>query len=162
YIEFEKGNYEKALEYYLEALRLFQNYDMNGTFEAYHALSQLSIAQGNTQLAKEHSEKASELLKEINKPFETTLYHELMGMIYTTENKWDEADNEFKEGLKVSSMALDKWLTPRIHFRYSEMYLKKGEPEKACEFMEQALAEFERMGMKLWEDKARKVLADIA
>ena len=161
YIEFEKGNYEKALAYYLEALRLFQDYDMNGTFEAYHALSQLSIAQGNIQLAKEHSDKASELLKDIDQPFEQSLYHELMGMIYTYENKWNEADNEFKEGLKASVRAIDRRLTPRIHFRSAQMHLKKGEQDKAHEHLENALSEFERMGMKLWVGKCEKALAGL-
>ena len=82
-------------------------------------------------------------------------------MIYTSENKWDEAENEFRESLKASPMALEKWLTPRIEFRYSEMLLKKGEPEQAHQHLEKALSEFERMGMRLWEGRARDVLAGL-
>ncbi|MEW5937206.1 MAG: hypothetical protein AB1665_05240 [Candidatus Thermoplasmatota archaeon] len=34
----------------------------------------------------------------------------------------------------------------------------KGDPAKALEYLEKALAEFERVGMKLWAEKCKKAL----
>ncbi len=49
----------------------------------------------------------------------------------------------------------------KTFYEISLLWKARGEPHKAKEHLEKALLMFEETDMKLWEDKARKVLAEL-
>ena len=52
----------------------------------------------------------------------------------------------------------DKMELARLSYEQGLMFKAKGDPAQARELLEKALAEYDRMGMKLWADKCRKAL----
>ena len=160
YVEYEKGNYDNAKKYYLKAMELVENGDARGYFEANHALALLSIEQNDLSSARMYYERASEILNGISYSFELARLHELRGSLHSAECKWEEAENEFEEALKISEGIIARYLQPIIYYRYGQMFQQKGEPSLAREKYEKALAAFRDYGMKLWTKRAEEALMD--
>ncbi len=81
-----------------------------------------------------------------------------LGLLATTTSRYDEAEQHFKQALKMNAEIRSPHLIAHTRHDYAHMLLMRGRPgdnDKAHELLEQALATAEQLGLKALADKAR-------
>ncbi|MEW5936597.1 MAG: tetratricopeptide repeat protein [Candidatus Thermoplasmatota archaeon] len=158
-----RGELEKALEYYGRSLEMFEKIgDKRGIVHSLCGLAETHLEMGKDQTALENAEKAVGIAVEIGAKSEEGMSRRVLGMVYREMKDWDKAEEEFSKARTILEDLGNKNELARLFYEYGLLFKAKGEPTKACEYLEKSLAEFERMGMKLWIEKTEKLLVECA
>lgn len=161
-VHLSKGEQEKALKFYESCLRMSEEIgDKNQMTLSLCGLAETNLGLKNTQAAQEYAEKAVAFSLETGNKLSENKSRRVLGMCCRETGNLAEAEEEFLESISISEDIHDIKEVGRAHYEYGLLLGTKDEIDNAREHLEKALPEFERMGMKLWEEKARKALEDL-
>jgi tetratricopeptide (TPR) repeat protein len=110
---------------------------------------------GAEELASESVERAAALMQGsfLVWPFR------VKGMVLAEQGRWDEAEVAFEQALALSRKMEAVYREGRILYEYGIMYARKGEPERARDLLEAALAIFRGLGARPYIERTEQALA---
>jgi predicted ATPase len=160
-IQLMKGNAERALEYFNQSLELFQKIGGKaGISYTLTKITEASILTNNIQEAEASAKKALSIASEIGARVEEGMSHRALGMVHFKMGNWGMALSEIEIAMRILEDA-DRQEYATTLYEFGLFWQAKDETTKAKEYLEKALAEFERMHMKFWADKCRKALGGL-
>ncbi len=121
-------------------------------------LAEIAILNGEINRALEHANEALLVATEMGGKLEEGKSHCLLGMVHREMGCWKKADEEFRRAEEILLNAGETNELTLVSYERSLLFKAMGDQAKARESLEKALAEFERMGMKLWAGKCQKAL----
>jgi hypothetical protein len=83
-------------------------------------------------------------------------------MIFTRQHRWVDAAHSLEEGLALARSMPYPYAEARLLHVYGEMHAQKGEPQRARERLEAALAIFRRLGARKDAERVEQALADLS
>lgn len=111
YYDLVKGDYQKAIPYYLEALKIAEKNKLAYTKDLYHTLGAVFHVSDNYEKAKNYYDKAYELsLKEKDTQLLVKSLINL-GSIHSSQKNYKKSEELFKESLKFPSDSYVKKIT---------------------------------------------------
>jgi len=97
-----QGDFTKALERYLEALRVFElNQDAIGSLNTYMAVADLYYKQNNFSRSIEYNLKALTLFEKQNDKFRQLNIYEQVGAMYARQNQFSKALDFYKKAQRI-------------------------------------------------------------
>jgi tetratricopeptide (TPR) repeat protein len=149
----------KALESYERSLMIcLEIGERRLAVPNYCGIAEVNIETRNNEAGFENAKKAIEVAVEIGAKSEEGMSHRMLGMVYRAKKEWDKANEEFEMAKRILGKVGDKKELARALYEHARFYRDMGDLPKAKEHLDKALAEFERMGMKLWIEKCRKAI----
>ncbi len=149
------ASFEKSLQFHLEAG------DKDGTIYARYGLAETKARLGECQVAMrlvlEEIEQSRQL---IMKPLEA-MGLKILGIICRESGEFEKGAKAFESATKMLNEIGDRKQLAELLYEYALLSEKMEDSEKAEARLKNALAEFERMGMKWWADKCREALANL-
>lgn len=130
----KQGHYEKAEEYYKEALEAGKQLeDLTVLANALSKIGNMNISTGHQSMALEYSRKALALSEEIDYPYGVSIASQQLGTVYLSLKDYPNAEHHLLIALAVSRKinAVDNQLDN--YKSLSELYRKSGKPEKALD-----------------------------
>ncbi|MCK4756816.1 MAG: tetratricopeptide repeat protein [Thermoplasmata archaeon] len=158
----DKGELDRALEFHKRSLEI--NLEIGGKLSSIYSYSGLAEAQlglERFQVALENAEKAVRVALEIGTKSEEGRSRRILGTVHRERKNWDRASEEFEKANTILDEIGNKEELARAYYEHALLFKTMGDPAKAREYLERALAGFERIGMELWADKTRKALNDL-
>ncbi|MFO7618089.1 MAG: tetratricopeptide repeat protein [Thermoplasmata archaeon] len=157
--ELENGNIPAAIEKLGESLALcLEMKDIRREVHARCGLSDANLMAGNEQEAREHAEKALELSMELGAAREEGMSLHALGNVHRHSNALDEAAKEFEKAKTILEKVGEKTELAYLLYDRALLFTAMGNPARARESSECALAMFHKMGMALWEAKCRAIM----
>jgi tetratricopeptide (TPR) repeat protein len=86
---------------------------------------------------------------------------QVQGMVLSRQGKWDGAERVFAEAISLAQSMPYPYAEARALHEYGAMHIRKGEPEKARERLEEALAIFRRIGAKKDVERTEQALREL-
>jgi class 3 adenylate cyclase/tetratricopeptide (TPR) repeat protein len=83
------------------------------------------------------------------------------GMLRTHQERWEQARNALEEALELARAMSYPYLEARILFEYGMLDTKRGEPRRARQRLEDALAIFRRLGASADLEQTQRELAQL-
>jgi predicted ATPase/lipopolysaccharide biosynthesis regulator YciM len=158
----DKGELETALEYFNRSLVIAENIgDKKHTIQIFCGLAEVNSDLGNFQKALGYAERGLDISLNIGAKSEEGRCYRNLGRIWRERKDWKKAGEELNNAKKILEISAEKQELAKFYYEYSLLCNDISEPIKAKEHLEKALAEFERMGMKLWAERCRKVLEEL-
>jgi tetratricopeptide (TPR) repeat protein len=157
-----KGELDSALKYHGRGLDISS--EIGDKWLAVHnhcGLAEAYLELKDTEKVHDNVQKAIEIAIEIGSKAEEAWSYRILGMVYGEAKEWDKAVEEFEKAWKILEEFGEKMELAILSYEYGQMRRAKGEPEKAKELLERALAMSREMGMRLWAERARKVLEEL-
>jgi len=139
-----QGDYDKSLDCCIKALKIFEEQygnEHNLIGDVCNLMGVNYAGKNNLNLANKYYKKALEIRLKINgdqHPSTAKSYNNL-GTFYNSIGEYDEALNNYNKSLKIFSNLKD----PLIHIIYrniGEVWIQKGDLEKAKEYFETSLS----------------------
>ena len=148
----KQGNYEKALEYYDNALEVRERIlgsDHPDTAVTYNNIALVYQAQGEYKKALEYYGKVLEVRERVlgrGHPDTATTYNNMAG-VYKEQGEYEKALEYYEKALDVKERALgsDHPSTATMYNNMAGVYQEQGEYEKALEYYNKALEVSERV-----------------
>lgn len=158
-IYFNQDELDKALENYQESLEIDKEIGRKkGMAINLSRLTEVHLNKGDIVKAEEDAERALDISKETNSKEEEGMSKRSLGMVYREQEKWDDAIKMFNDGIEVLKDSGNERDLAKIHYEYGILLKKKEDFKISKVNLEKALEIFEEMGMKIWEDRVKKVL----
>jgi putative nucleotidyltransferase with HDIG domain len=154
---FESGAMEEARSRYQDALELGgADPGLRGRIE--QNLGILANIQGDHPEATAHYQRSLEGFEASRDQKGRAIAHHNLGMVSADRQQWEEADQHFRESLKITREVGDVHLEGLCLLNHSEVHLALERYDDARTNAEQALAIFDRLGARLDKADAYKVL----
>lgn len=151
-VKLRNGNYDKAIEDFLNALRNSELIkDKYGMMEANYSISWAYLDQQKNELALQYLTIAEKYNQQI--PFSNislNIYNHF-GVVYTRLNDFKKAEYYLKKGLDLSQKPEYQGLNINLLNNLAGVYAKQGQIDKAVKFQELALARSKAIGNYLRE-----------
>ncbi|MFO7618510.1 MAG: tetratricopeptide repeat protein [Thermoplasmata archaeon] len=155
-----RGELGKALEFHERSLEIVKKIgDRRLSIHLQCSLAEANLGLENFQVALENAEKAVATAAEIGA--EEGMSRRVLGMVHREMKKWDNAMEEFGKAGEILEEVGDKEGLARLHYEHALLFRAMGDPAKARDYLDKALSDFDRMGMKLWAEKCRKALEEL-
>jgi len=160
-LESLEGNYAKGQEYYLKALRLFEQKKwergvaicLNNIAENYKTMNQ-------GEKALEYTFKALELNKKNAEKRGMAVNYEQIGELYRRNKRFEESLKFLKEGLVLAKGADQNYqILPQILLSIARNYNDRREFETALYYLEQATERSQQHGEKLLQIQCYEEIA---
>lgn len=160
-LESLEGNYTKGQDYYLAALKLFEdkNWD-RGKAICYNNIAENYKSMNQFEKALEYTFKALKLNMVTNQARGMAVNHEQIGDLYRRMGHYEESLAYLKKGLVLAKEADENYLIlPQILLGVARNYNDRREFTVALEYLDEAIEESQRYGEKLlqiqcYEEKA--------
>jgi tetratricopeptide (TPR) repeat protein len=159
-LNLELGNFPKAEELLLKSLGICQN-GGNVIFELWvlPVLAELYLKMGQPDKAAEYVDRGFELMKADQSWYGLPApMHLARGMLSAVRKDWDTATESFDKAIQINRQYQLPWDEASTLYERGLMYLArggKGDRDKAHEYLDEALAIFQKVGAK---KDAEKVL----
>ena len=135
-----QGNYEEALHYYLQSLKLFEELDdQEAVGVAYNNLGQFYYSQGNNQLALEYLEKALHLANKTKDELSKGYIYNNLALIYDDQKDFSKALIHYKKAIHVYTELKDSVGTAVSLHNISWLYFGKENYDSALLYAKKAL-----------------------
>lgn len=155
-------NPDLAREYFEKCLDIYLDLgDKRHTIQSRCGLAEASMKLGKVEEAFDHGEKALADSLEIGLKREEGMSLRTLGMIHREKGDMDKAGEEFEKARTILEEVGEKTELAYLLYEYALLLKARDESTEAEEYLEQARDMFGRMGMKLWVNKAGKVLAEL-
>jgi len=137
--------YDKALEYFLEALKMYQELCLNKKIAAvYNNIGLVYKGSGKYDLAIEFFNKSKSLLKEKDDIRTYAYFLNNLGGTYSKINQYDSALFYFNKSIKLRIECNDDIGLANAYGNKGDMYYDKADYDKALEFYKKVLFISER------------------
>jgi tetratricopeptide (TPR) repeat protein len=83
----------------------------------------------------------------------------VQGMVLDRQHRWNEADRVFSEAVSTAQAMGYPYAGGRSLYEGSVMHVRRGEPEQAREWLEEALAIFRRLGTRPYVERTERALS---
>jgi two-component system, NarL family, sensor histidine kinase UhpB len=137
----EESNYQKALDYFVQAARLYENplHDEKGQCLALSNIGNIEYRLGNYDQALDYAYQSMAIAK--RKTFTTSIgyAHKLLGRIYRKQKKYDSALVEYKNGQKLYLQLGDVRSAAEILQNIGNIYFDKEQHRDALINYQQSL-----------------------
>jgi tetratricopeptide (TPR) repeat protein len=95
-------------------------------------------------------------------PLELVPWLRLQAVLLTTEQRWDEAEQAFREAVALPGSLPYPYAEALARYEWGRMELQRGQPEQARALLEEALVTFQQLGARPyveWTEQALTVIA---
>ena len=82
-------------------------------------------------------------------------------MIFRENKEYEKAIGELEKARELHEETGYMMGITRSYYEQGLILINQNETKKAVEFLEKALSEYDRMGMKLWVSRCRKALSGL-
>jgi serine phosphatase RsbU (regulator of sigma subunit)/tetratricopeptide (TPR) repeat protein len=147
YYEHQEGNSSKGLDYYLKALKLYEDLqDQKGMAMMYNRLGTIYTSQDNAEKGFEYFKKSLTIYKAINEQREIANPLNSIGLYFWTIGNLSEALDYFKESLKIDLRSNNGQGIGTSYSNIGRLYVAKKEYDKALISFIKGLKVFEKIG----------------
>ncbi|MGA0557095.1 tetratricopeptide repeat protein [Larkinella sp. VNQ87] len=141
-VELRNGNYDKAIQYFLQALKTSEEQqDLFGQMEAHYSISWAHLDQKNYEQALRYLKLAEQFNERL--PFSNislNIYNHF-GVIYRQLGDFKTARSFLEKGIRLSDNQLEyQGLNITLINNLASVYAKEGRKDKAIALQEEALA----------------------
>jgi tetratricopeptide (TPR) repeat protein len=158
----EKGEPDKALEHYTKSLGISREIgEKQVSVLNLCGMTQTQIDLGRPGIALEHAGEALGTSEEMASDTLIGLSRLAMATALRVNGELDKAAEEFEASKSILERVGDRSEVARLNYQYGLLWTDKGEKERARSHLEEALASFDRMGMRLYSERCRKALDGI-
>jgi CHAT domain-containing protein len=149
------GEWDRALDYHLQALSIFQSLgDKRRQSIALTNIGRNYASLRDEKKALDSYNKALQLQRELGiRPWEA-LTLQRFGELYASGPEPSKALDYYEQALKIRRATEDKWLQARVLIAMGALQVQLGAPEKAAELNNEALAIYRTLGERLGEARA--------
>ena len=149
YYEYQKGNSSKALDYYLKALRLYEELnDKNGEAMMFNRIGTIYTNQDNAEKGFEYYQKSLAIYNTLKDKNEMANPLNNIGLYYENKGYHLQALEHFKESLKIDKKSGNQQGIAMSHSNIGRALMSKKEHDKALISFIKGLNIFEKMGDK--------------
>lgn len=135
------GNYEKALEYYLNALKEYQNLDdTKGRSDCLNNIGEVYKKLGEYNNSLDYLKHALDLKEKIQGKGKPALSYSNLGEVYTLMGDFDKAKENYSIAIKSATEQNDQRSLAYATDGYGVLLFELGEVEEAIPYFRQALA----------------------
>lgn len=148
YVEY--AQYDFAVKYYLEALKITERINLrNQTADIYSSLAWVSKDQYNFKQAHDYIDKSEQLRVEMGDNHGLSNAHNIRGLIFLTEKKYDRAAAELNRAINIRKQINHQRGISASVYNLSLVYEAKGDLDKALELQQEAMRTEEKFASKL-------------
>jgi serine phosphatase RsbU (regulator of sigma subunit)/Tfp pilus assembly protein PilF len=135
-----QGNFEKAIVYLIDALKIFDEQVNNKKFTAllYSDLGSCFYRLNDMQKAEDYWKKSLELHQSLNMAIDIIMDYSNMALLYTTKNDYINAEKYYSDALKLSKDKNMLSSVPEILNNLGLMEYNQKNYEKALNYMKQS------------------------
>jgi signal transduction histidine kinase len=146
----EESNYHKALDFFVRAVRLYENplSDYYGQCLALSNIGNIEYRLGNYELALDYARQSMVIAKRRMFTPQVGYAHKLFGRIYRKQKKYDEALEEYKQGYRVYLAMDDKRSVSELLQNIGNIYFDKQQYTDALTNYYQALKQAKSIASK--------------
>jgi tetratricopeptide (TPR) repeat protein len=146
---YNKSNYDKSLEYSMEALQILEEINEKEEIEKiYNKIGLAYKKQGNYEKAVEYYNRSLELSQEIDNIQGIAIAQNNIGTIYKNCGDYEKAIEYYNISLEISQKIDDKKGIARTQNNIGLVYYKWGKYEKAIEFFNISFEIYQEFGDK--------------
>lgn len=146
-VHVQAGEWDRARHHLQRALRLgAERAELRGRIEQNFGV--ISNIQGDFRTALAHYQRSLEAFRAASDARGCAIAQHNLGMINADQQRWEEADQCYRESLDVAQLTGDVQLHGHILLNRSEVHLARGRFEDARRDLEQALRIFEDLGAR--------------
>ncbi len=137
----EESNYQKALDYFVQAAKLYENplADDYGQALALSNIGNIEYRLGNYDQALDYAWQSMNIAKRRNFPSEIGYAHKLLGRIYRKQKKYDSALVEYKQAQKHYLKLSDVRSAAELLQNIGNIYFDKEQHRDALANYQQSL-----------------------
>lgn len=136
----KKENFNEALKYFFQALEMNRNNTSEATNAAYlNNIGLIYQEMGQLEKALEYQQEGLRLRRKYKKTNHIPVSLHNIGVILTKQKKIDEAEQTYQEAIEAALMANDLGIYYASLRSLSNIYMTKGEVEKAIPLLEEAI-----------------------
>lgn len=141
-----RGAYEQALQYFEKSLRLHQQTgSTEELYEVYHNMANTYIEMGKYKLAIPGLLNCIAIEQQVNDQVALANTCNSIGKVYSILQQTDKALEYYERSLAIQR-ALDRFDDGYTLNNISELYIKKGFPDKALQYLNEALGQARKRG----------------
>jgi tetratricopeptide (TPR) repeat protein len=141
-----QGHYERALQYFEKCLILHrQTGSSEELHEVYHNMANTLIETGEYELAINRLFNCIALEQQVNDQLAMVKTYNSIGKIYSISQQTDKALEFYERSLSIQRQ-LNQFDDGYTLNSLSELYIKKGLPEKALQYLNEALGQARKRG----------------
>jgi two-component system sensor histidine kinase UhpB len=129
----EETNYQKALDYFVQAARLYENplADDYGQCLALSNIGNIEYRMGNYERALDYARQSMAIARRRSFTPSIGYAHRLLGRIYRKQNEYDKALEEYEQGQKVYALLGDTRSTAEVLQNIGNIYYDKKQYDEA-------------------------------
>ncbi|MDT5122877.1 MAG: hypothetical protein QOC96_2359 [Acidobacteriota bacterium] len=143
----QRGEYDKALEYFKRALKIAE--EIGDLLGAAYSLGEIGIihqVRGEYDKALENFERVLKISEELDDALSTAISLHQIGVIYSVRNENDKALEYFKRSLKIVEEIGDRGRISESLHQIGTVYYLQNENDKALKYLERSLNIAEEIG----------------
>jgi tetratricopeptide (TPR) repeat protein len=139
----EVNNYSIALNYYLKALKIYQELDQKNTIsKVYNNIAIVYKSEGNLAKALYYLQKALAIQKQIEEPtFGVTLMN--IGVVYFEQGKANQAFVYYSQAQQAFEKDSNERNNALLQTYWADYYKKQNDHEKALQYYQKSLTLYE-------------------
>jgi tetratricopeptide (TPR) repeat protein len=158
--QFDIGEFDTAMEHYKRSLSICQEIgDRRVSIHNLCGMAEVSLCLGENAAAKEYSRKGVEISDCIGARFEQALSHRMLGITHRNAGELDDASKEFSMAESILKEIKDKKELAKLDLEKGILHRLNGRNDESRNSIENARAEFERMGMRPYIERCKKELS---
>lgn len=156
----QKGDYDKALEYYRQALDLIKDDKEKAT--AYNNIASVYLDKGDYSKAIEYFQKAIELGERVGDYHGVAQRYISLGATYIKAKNYELAEKYLTEGLKRVQRVGDKyWEAHGYAYLAALYYVEKGNNKLAIDYLTKAYNIFKAIGARADAKEVKEALLEL-
>ncbi|MCB0290382.1 MAG: tetratricopeptide repeat protein [Calditrichaeota bacterium] len=141
------GEWDKAIEYYLQSLEYKKTtVDIHGMAQTYNNLGVVYLDKGEWDKAIRYFQQSLELFERLGDKYRITAIYNNLGIVYMNRGEWDKAIEYFKKSLQKKENLGDMLGIAQTYNNIGLVHQSTGEWDKAIEYHQKSLKEFKRIG----------------
>lgn len=147
--EYEMGNYNKAINYHLEAYKLREKIsDSIGVAKSETSIGNIYFIQKNYTKALKYYRNAVKINQKLNFPFQIGILQNNIGLIYLAKKDYKQAEQFFEKAYKTTIKINDIEGQADAFIGLGEVQLFKKNYDEAAKFINASLAIYEKLNYK--------------
>jgi len=156
----DKGDLDKAMEHYRKSLDIcIEIKDKLVSIHNLRGMAEVCACQGDANAALDYARKAVQTSVEIGARSQEGVSRRVLGTVLSKLKDNNGAMDEYNKAEDILTEIGDMKEKAILIFEKASLLSIAGKKTKAKDEFGNALAEFERMGMRPWAEKCRKAMA---
>ncbi|MGM0510649.1 MAG: tetratricopeptide repeat protein [Thermoplasmatota archaeon] len=153
------GELDKAEDHFQKSIAIAEEIgDTHQSILINRGLGELMLRRDDLDEALEYASKADEMCEDIDMRMERGECKKLIGDVYQKKGEQEKAKSYLEEALQIFQKTKDDINLSKTHFGLGELFEEIDDIQKAKEHYDRAFEMFDRIGMKLWKERAIEAL----